>query len=94
MLEGQEDEDKEPRRAETAQASQDHQLTLSHTECRECPLGPAGSNNLSAAQPASHSPRRHGHLWETGSHPQEPGHTTAKKQKREAEHANCQKIRK
>ena len=82
------------RRTEKAQPSEAHPLTLLHTECTECPLGPVGSNNLLAAQSASHSLRRRGHLWETGSHLRGPVHTKAKKQGRGAEHANFQKIRK
>lgn len=60
--------------------SEDQKLTLSHTECTECLLGPVGSNNLSAAQPASHNPHHHGRLWATGSHLRGSGHAKAKNQ--------------
>ena len=76
-----------PWKREKAGPCQDPALTLLHTECIECLLGPVGSNSLSTAQPASHSPRRHGHLWETGSHLQGPAHTKDKKQGSGAGHA-------
>lgn len=74
-------------RREKAGPRQGPALTLLHTECTECLLGPVGSNSLSTAQPASHSPRRHGHLWETGSHLQGPVHTKDKKKGTGAGHA-------
>lgn len=65
-----------------AWSSEDQKLTLPHTECTECQLGPVGSSSLSAARPASHSLHHHGHLWATWSHLQGSGHTKAEKQGR------------
>lgn len=69
-------------------------LTLLHKECTECLLGLVSLNNLSAAQPASHSLRHHDHLWATGSHLQGPRHMKAKETGRRAEHRNFQIIKK
>lgn len=66
------------RRTAKAWPNEDQKLTLLHRECTECPLGPVGSNSLSAVQPASRNPHHHGHLWATGSHLRGSGHIKAK----------------